>query len=96
MIYAFQIEIPNGPIKIGCAKDASKRISEFEKHLPWPIKTLGIWPGSYEVEKVIHERFQYYIMQGEWYLPSREIIWTLDHIEIHGTKFMLPMYRWHR
>ena len=71
MIYFAQIDIPNGPVKIGTAKDPVKRIKQFNKHLPWLLKIVSIYPGDYEQERLIHRKFIRFRMKDsngrEWF-----------------------------
>lgn len=71
MIYFAQIDIPNGPVKIGYAKNPEKRVKKLQQHMPWKLKIIKTFPGEIKDEKEIHKRLSYYrIIDGqgrEWF-----------------------------
>lgn len=54
MIYFAQIDIPNGPIKIGYASKPEKRIKELQKQMPWKLKILKTIEGTQKEESRLH------------------------------------------
>lgn len=73
MIYFAQIDIPNGPIKIGCARNPEKRVRRLQTHMPWRLKLLKTFDGDYKIENEIHHRCRRYkIIDSngrEWFDP---------------------------
>ena len=71
MIYFAQIDIPNGPVKIGMAKNPEKRVRQLNKNMPWKLKLVKVLNGDYEEEKKIHMRLiRYKIKESngrEWF-----------------------------
>jgi len=90
MIYFAQVDIPNGPIKIGIAKDINKRKKQFEKHMPWKLNIIAQYPGGREVEKMIHRRFWKFQMRNsngrEWFNATEELLFWMDNIIITPSK----------
>ncbi len=93
MIYFAQIDVPNGPIKIGMAKDVDKRMRQFEKQMPWTFKVLAEYPGGREVERMIHRRLHKFRMKKangrEWFDPTEELLFLMENIIITPTKNIL-------
>jgi hypothetical protein len=72
MIYFAQIDIPNGPVKIGYAKNPEKRVKKLQQHMPWKLKIIKTFPGEIKDEREIHKRLStfYRIIDGqgrEWF-----------------------------
>lgn len=62
-----------GLIKIGTTQNVGARIRALKAdHL------MAIEPGSYDIERATHQRFDHLRKQGEWFRPGSDL---LDHIE---------------
>lgn len=63
-----------GPIKIGYAADARKRIENIRCSCPFPVFITAILVnGSLALERALHERFKQHRLHGEWFWPHDEI-----------------------
>ncbi len=63
-----------GPIKIGLAWDAHKRLAALQTGHPEELRLLGTIPGNAEVERRLHDRFSHCRIRGEWFAPDPELI----------------------
>ncbi len=54
MIYFAQIDIPDGPVKIGFATRPERRIKELQKQMPWKLKILKTIEGTQKEESKLH------------------------------------------
>ncbi len=78
MIYFAQQESKIGPIKIGCALNPKKRLTEIQLLSPVILTILKTIPGSINKERGIHYHFRHLHSHGEWFKPEKEL---LDFIE---------------
>lgn len=63
-----------GPIKIGYAVDARKRIDNIRCSCPFPVFIVAILVnGSPALEHSLHDRFKRHHLHGEWFWPHDEI-----------------------
>jgi hypothetical protein len=90
MIYFAQIDIPNGPVKIGTAKNVEKRMCELQKSMPWKLNVIALYPGDNKVEKMIHDRLFRFKMKRsvgrEWFECNEELLFWMNNIIITPTK----------
>jgi hypothetical protein len=74
MIYFVQIDIPNGPVKIGYATKPEKRIKQLQKQMPWRLKILKTIEGTQKEESRFHwicRRYRIVDSSGrEWFTPE--------------------------
>jgi hypothetical protein len=68
-VYFIQGE-SGGPIKIGYAKDVSRRIAEIQTGFPDNLICLTFFPGNIPMEQLIHKDLKQYWLRGEWYKPD--------------------------
>lgn len=79
MIYFVQLEMEEGPIKIGFTSSSMyRRLDSVRSFLPWGIKTLGYMAGGKEEERELHKKFRKFRIRGEWFRPNDRL---LDFIE---------------
>lgn len=82
MIYFLQMRT-GGPIKIGYAESASRRIRQLQTGNPTSLICLSLIEGTEENEAQIHERFRHLHARGEWFRPTKELrnyISTLESV----------------
>ncbi len=97
MIYFAQIDIPNGPIKIGYAKNPEKRVKKLQQHMPWKLKIIKTFSGEIKDEKEIHKKLirHYRIIDGqgrEWFNPeSLNYLEFLERIQERNLTAEKPM-----
>lgn len=88
MIYFAQIDIPNGPIKIGYASKPEKRIKELQKQMPWKLKILKTIEGTQKEELKLHRICKNHRIVDsngrEWFKP--ECMSLLRFLEIIAEK----------
>lgn len=64
----------NGPIKIGSARDARKRVASIQCAHPERIRLLAITDGGHPEEGELHRRFAEYRLRGEWFTPAKPLL----------------------
>lgn len=65
----------DGPIKIGCARYVSARLSQLQMGNWKRLQVLGVIPGaSKTVERDWHRRFASIRVFGEWFAPTVELL----------------------
>lgn len=62
-----------GAIKIGWAKDVSKRLRILQTGSAEELSLIGAIPGGKRLERQIHERFAADRLTGEWFKPTAEV-----------------------
>lgn len=65
---------PDGPIKIGTARDPSGRLAALQTGSPHLLVGLGVVSGGAEIEATFHARFSAHRLRGEWFAPHAEIL----------------------
>jgi hypothetical protein len=73
MIYFIQAG-NNGPIKIGIAKNPSKRLSQLQVGATEELRLLGVMNGTEQHENDIHHQFAVHRVRGEWFSPTPELL----------------------
>ena len=63
----------DGPIKIGYAKNVSKRIQRMQVDCPYELVIMAVLKGGRGLEKEIHRRFATCRIQGEWFKTTDEL-----------------------
>jgi hypothetical protein len=76
-VYFFQLG-DSGPIKIGVARSFERRLAVVETHSPYPVRILLTMPGSYRLERELHERFRAHHLRREWFQPAPELLAFID------------------
>ncbi len=75
----------HGPIKIGYSSDPFRRLANLQSGHYEPLTLLGFCSGGAETEARLHADLAPYCMNGEWFLPSPEV---LDVIEIQAAPLL--------
>jgi hypothetical protein len=64
----------DGAIKIGFSANVSKRMAQLQTGAACKLQLLAIQPGaSRAVEKLLHQTFQEFRLEGEWFRDNRII-----------------------
>jgi DNA-binding transcriptional regulator YdaS (Cro superfamily) len=64
----------DGPVKIGYSSlDPVQRMADLQVGCPWKLTFWGCIPGTSQNEAWLHEKFEAYKMQGEWFQPVPEV-----------------------
>jgi hypothetical protein len=64
------------PIKIGKSKEPKLRFEQAITHSPYPLSFLGV--VSDVDESVLHTRFKEQRLEGEWFVPSEEMVTFIE------------------
>ena len=73
-IYFLQETFGEFFIKIGKAKNLSRRHSTLQIANPHKLKLIGYIRGNSETEKKLHNKFQNLKHRGEWFRPDEELL----------------------
>ena len=75
-LYIIQVEPPNGPVKIGRARDVFLRWSGILYEWPYlyPLRRLSIIPDAASCELEVLRRFRGARVFGEWHRPTPELL----------------------
>lgn len=79
MIYAIQRGL-DGPIKIGLAKDPSKRLGDLQVGCPDQLVLLAVGDLPNAAEKAFHRRLDAHHVRGEWFMPTDEVMAVVREI----------------
>lgn len=62
-----------GPVKIGVANDAVKRLRQLQTNQPIPLKIIRLLEGDRAEEAKLHTRFAAQRLNGEWFSYSADM-----------------------
>jgi len=63
-----------GPIKIGVSGDVPSRVGNYARWSPAPLELLVFIPGSFALERTLHNVFAYAHSHFEWFHPVEELM----------------------
>ncbi len=66
-------EITSDRLKIGTTQDITQRLEQLQIGNPDLLEVVAWLPGSYALEKELHDKFAHLNERGEWYRPDAEI-----------------------
>ena len=69
-----------GPVKIGRARDPSKRLKTLGMWSPFPLEIIGQIPGWTEEETYLHRKFADHHSHREWFRASNLLLRTIERI----------------
>lgn len=72
-VYFIGVE-PEGPVKIGLAKDVRQRLATLQVAVSQPLKVLAVAEGGMARERDYHRRFDAIRMRGEWFERAPELL----------------------
>ena len=75
---------PDGPIKIGMARNPASRLRDLQVSSPYELEVLASYPGGAFEEKELHRKFDGHHIRGEWFDRSPEILKEIDHVKSFG------------
>ena len=73
MIYFVQVGT-SGPIKIGFAADPAMRLAALQTAHYEALRLLLALDGDPPHENLLHKKFSFLRLRGEWYRPARELL----------------------
>lgn len=73
MIYFVQTN-DNQYIKIGYAKDVTKRLDALQTGSPIGVKVLATQPGDHKIEYALHQKFAYCRVRREWFRAAPGLV----------------------
>lgn len=77
--YIYFIQSPTG-IKIGRAVDVGARLRELQTDHPTPLSLLVAVPAHASTERLMHERFSYLQLQGEWFEAHEHLLSFIEQL----------------
>jgi hypothetical protein len=69
---------PDGPVKIGRARDVARRVRTLQTGSAVQLLLLGVIPGVAKLERQLHHRWRRCRIRGEWFTPSPELLTHID------------------
>lgn len=69
-----------GMIKIGSSMNVSDRIRSLETGASETLELIASIPGTYSVERQLHDRFSGIREYGEWFRPSPELLKFIEQV----------------
>jgi hypothetical protein len=72
-VYMVQVNPPDGPVKIGYARDVYARISHIRSVSPFPVRLCAALPGDEDLESAVHRKFAHLRVRGEWFKWAPEV-----------------------
>lgn len=72
------------PIKIGVSKNPEQRLSLLQAGSPDELYTIGVTPGSYKDEALIHRAFSDLHIRSEWFRHGGELEFFVNEIIQYG------------
>lgn len=73
-----------GPIKVGHSIFPPDRLGALQTWSPVDLELISQFPGSFEIERAIHERFARWQVRGEWFEPVDELVKLAEGIRDGG------------
>lgn len=74
-VYFIQSASGSGPIKIGKARDVTRRLASLQTGNHDKLHVIGVIEnGGGDLERSLHEQFAKYRLHGEWFSPADELI----------------------
>ena len=67
------LEGPGGAIKIGYARDLTKRLASLQTGSPVRLRVLATVQGGSRLEREYHREFAGYALHGEWFSDNPRI-----------------------
>lgn len=64
----------DGPIKIGCSDSPLDRLKMLMVWCPFKLELLATAPGSYEIERKLHDRCWAFHSHCEWFMPHPDLL----------------------
>jgi len=70
------------PIKIGITENLPARLDALQTSSPYLLALLGYWPArkGLETEREMHEKWNQYRLEGEWFFPAPDLIREVTRI----------------
>ena len=65
-------------IKIGISTNVSQRLKSLQSSCPLELRMLRYIKGGPKDEQYLHNRFAKYIVRGEWYCKSKDLMDFID------------------
>lgn len=75
----YLISDESGRVKIGASDDPAARLAQLQTANPEKLTLLAMCHGGEEFERVLHERFDYCRLSGEWFDSS---VMEIDDLSI--------------
>lgn len=67
VVYFVQCGGPEGPVKIGTARNVAGRFHDLQMGCPYGLRLIAARPGDRDTERKLHSRFYRARLRGEWF-----------------------------
>lgn len=71
-----------GPIKIGCSNDVERRLKTYCSWSPVRLEVIVSVPGSFDLERKLHELFASAHSHLEWFHPVHELLVGVEALKV--------------
>lgn len=69
-----------GPVKIGCSESPEKRLETLMTWSPMPLEIAATVPGSFDLERNIHQCFADLYSHREWFFADDRITTVIERL----------------
>ena len=76
--------VDSGPIKIGWALNAKRRLDCLQTGCPYKLRILAQTPGTVSDERAMHRRFDELHSHGEWFYPGKSLLMFIASLAGHA------------
>lgn len=76
--YVYFIQMENGPIKIGRAKDPYRRLIDLQVGSPYGLHLLYFFPGGAKSEAETKRTLTNEKIRGEWFWPTARVLREIE------------------
>jgi hypothetical protein len=73
-------------VKIGVSSDPNSRLKELQTGNPFKLKIAATIPGHFATEKELHNIFERFRMEGEWFRYDAHLRACIDACNDEGRK----------
>lgn len=89
-IYFAQARNEDGFIKIGYAKDLSRRRTNMRTATPYPVDIVAsYYPDDHRAhEAFLHEKFKHVRVRREWFLPTPQLLALISKVRDAHAEWM--------
>lgn len=77
-VYFIRREDNVGPVKIGTTANPCKRLSGIQTGNPYKLKIIKTIKGGKNLERTLHNKFEQFRMEGEWFIPNPVLFQLID------------------
>lgn len=89
-VYFIRSEGGVGPVKIGCAANPVKRLTQLQAASPAKLEIVASAEGGFDAERYLHRQFSSQRLHGEWFDVTAELCAVIVYARENGKILPLP------